>query len=632
MSVSMMVDRHRSPVEVTIRPRVPSSWIPDCRVRRCFNCNIEFTFLKRKHHCRQCGRIFCHSCSSYRVVPPSYNGTKLADVRMCGACAKNSREASEVEWLVRVISILPVTIVELFTVRVLDKTWNLACNTMLSFYRGLLYRLPCQSYTTLEINFLKTHFKEFGGHVPWQIHAIISGKNDTRWAKKLKTPDFMKPLSCKRVLCSRMCSPTLSISDIICLGITGVLKALPLQKWTIVTWRHFKPDIHMKMMFWWVYLSCKYHHLFKFGLIPIVKKSWELTYSLWFECELQKNKENTKLLKQVQGILDKDREMALELHKSHRLMRVLVQLGKSPNEFSVKTFFIKNGKTRLPWNPQVLVHNISDFRILKSSSKPVLCTFETNRGKLKILIKNEDVRTDKLAMDISYWIATLTIDIIMPIYNVFPLCAGAGCVEIVPDTTTLYDVRKTSTLLNFIMSNNPNTTTATVRERMVASSAGACLLAFTMGLGDRHLENMLITKNGYVMHVDFGYVLGDDPKHAATPMRITEDMVDAMGGRNSKTFESFVQRTQKGYESMRLYCSFWYLLLVSEFYIFGDHSRDWKRIRDHILNRFVPGEWSEEASLQIQTVVRKASETSWLQRLADFTHLASNQMDDIFKF
>jgi hypothetical protein len=115
-------------------------------------------------------------------------------------------------------------------------------------------------------------------------------------------------------------------------------------------------------------------------------------------------------------------------------------------------------------------------------------------------------------------------------------------------------------------------------------------------------------------------------------MRITEDMVDAMGGRNSKTFESFVRRTQKGYESMRLYCSFWYLLLVSEFYIVGDHSRDWKRIRDHILNRFVPGEWSEEASLQIQTVVRKASETSWLQRLADFTHLASNQMDDIFKF
>jgi phosphatidylinositol 3-kinase len=152
-----------------------------------------------------------------------------------------------------------------------------------------------------------------------------------------------------------------------------------------------------------------------------------------------------------------------------------------------------------------------------------------------------------------------------------------------------------------------------------------------MGLGDRHLENILVTQHGYLVHVDFGYVLGDDPKHVATPMRITEDMVDALGGKNSRTFELFVQRTQEGYELMRLHADLWYHLLCTPFYVFNDTEKKPKRIKDHILDRFVPGEWSSEASLHIQTVVQQASETSYLQNLLDMSHTASNQLSDIFR-
>jgi phosphatidylinositol 3-kinase len=564
------------------------------------------------------------------VVPPSYGDKKLPVQRMCSNCAKNSNEETEVEWLVQSLSIMPVTIREFFLLRVLDRKWNLACNTMLSFYRGLQYRLPCQPYSQLEINFLKTHFREFSRHVPWQIHTIISTANQRNWAARLNKPDFLNPISCKLALCSRTCCPTMSISDIIRLGITGTLKALPLQKWTIITWKHLRPHVHKKMMSWWVFLACKYRHLFKFGLIPIVKNSLDLIYSLWFECQLQKTESTRNMLSQVQEILEKNHTVAREIRKTFHLSNLMIKLARSPSEYNVRSFFCKNGPTRLPWNPGIILHDIREFNMLKSASKPVLCTFVTDKGNTKILIKNEDVRTDKLAMNISYWISDLTQNIIMPIYQVFPLTKEIGCVEMIPNATTLYDVRKNSTLLNFIMNKNSNTTVSVLRERMIASSAGACLLAYTMGLGDRHLENILITQGGYLVHVDFGYVFGDDPKRVTTPMRITEDMVDAMGGRTSDTFQSFIRRTQKGYESMRLYSSFWYLLLVSEYYIFHDNTRHWKRIRDHILNRFVPGEWEEEASLQIQSIVQSASQTSWFQRLADFTHLASNQMDDIF--
>lgn len=39
-------------------------WQGDEETKLCFNCKSEFTFFKRKHHCRNCGRVVCHECSS----------------------------------------------------------------------------------------------------------------------------------------------------------------------------------------------------------------------------------------------------------------------------------------------------------------------------------------------------------------------------------------------------------------------------------------------------------------------------------------------------------------------------------------------------------------------------------------
>ena len=38
-------------------------WVADDHVTKCTRCQSPFTFLRRKHHCRLCGRVFCNSCS-----------------------------------------------------------------------------------------------------------------------------------------------------------------------------------------------------------------------------------------------------------------------------------------------------------------------------------------------------------------------------------------------------------------------------------------------------------------------------------------------------------------------------------------------------------------------------------------
>ena len=47
-----------------------------------------------------------------------------------------------------------------------------------------------------------------------------------------------------------------------------------------------------------------------------------------------------------------------------------------------------------------------------------------------------------------------------------------------------------------------------VMENYVRSCAGYSVICYLLGVGDRHLHNLLLTRDGKVFHVDFGFILG----------------------------------------------------------------------------------------------------------------------------
>ena len=70
-SVSGDVRQPSQPIAVLRSIVSKDHWLPDEVATHCLDCEREFHLLvRRRHHCRACGRVFCAQCSSHTAVLP----------------------------------------------------------------------------------------------------------------------------------------------------------------------------------------------------------------------------------------------------------------------------------------------------------------------------------------------------------------------------------------------------------------------------------------------------------------------------------------------------------------------------------------------------------------------------------
>ncbi|XP_050394285.2 RUN and FYVE domain-containing protein 2 isoform X1 [Patella vulgata] len=59
-----------------------AQWMDDTESKHCKKCEKEFSISRRKHHCRNCGYIYCNECSDNKMSLPSSS----KPVRVCDDC------------------------------------------------------------------------------------------------------------------------------------------------------------------------------------------------------------------------------------------------------------------------------------------------------------------------------------------------------------------------------------------------------------------------------------------------------------------------------------------------------------------------------------------------------------------
>ncbi|XP_010935133.1 protein FREE1 isoform X2 [Elaeis guineensis] len=59
-------------------------WVPDEAVNKCTSCGTDFGAFVRRHHCRNCGDIFCDKCTQGRIALTADENAQ--PVRVCDRC------------------------------------------------------------------------------------------------------------------------------------------------------------------------------------------------------------------------------------------------------------------------------------------------------------------------------------------------------------------------------------------------------------------------------------------------------------------------------------------------------------------------------------------------------------------
>uniref|UniRef100_T1E5R9 phosphatidylinositol-3,5-bisphosphate 3-phosphatase n=1 Tax=Crotalus horridus TaxID=35024 RepID=T1E5R9_CROHD len=67
-------------------------WLPDHLAAHCYGCDSVFWLVSRKHHCRNCGNVFCSSCCNQKAPVPSQQ--LFEPSRVCKTCYSSLHPSS----------------------------------------------------------------------------------------------------------------------------------------------------------------------------------------------------------------------------------------------------------------------------------------------------------------------------------------------------------------------------------------------------------------------------------------------------------------------------------------------------------------------------------------------------------
>ena len=182
----------------------------------------------------------------------------------------------------------------------------------------------------------------------------------------------------------------------------------------------------------------------------------------------------------------------------------------------------------------------------------------------KCIIKtNEDLRQEQFATQLInefYQIFKLeNTGCWLNTYEIISTGNNCGLVEFVKDSLSLDQLKQKTNHMSlkdfyinyFGKGNEESLIYKKAMNNFVSSLAGYSLVCYFLQIKDRHNGNILIDNVGHIIHIDFGFLLSNAPgkglKFENAPFKLSNDMLDILGGTKGKYFMEFRKLLKKGF-------------------------------------------------------------------------------------
>jgi len=172
----------------------------------------------------------------------------------------------------------------------------------------------------------------------------------------------------------------------------------------------------------------------------------------------------------------------------------------------------------------------------------------------------DDMRQDALVLQLfsimDNVLKEVGLDCNFTIYNLIAFTTNDGLLQFVPKSETIQQIEKEMPISKYL-----NKFAKTQEEqklnldRYIYSCAGYCAATYLLGIGDRHLENIMITEDGRLFHIDFGFIFGKEPNflkgQLSTKLRISKSMIEPIGGIQGEKYQVFEKKFVESFLILR---------------------------------------------------------------------------------